>query len=53
MRDAAFRPDAVLPRMLSAFSDALVVKLENAGHFFVEDAPDEVAAAIASRFEST
>jgi haloalkane dehalogenase len=25
----------------------------NAGHFFVEDAPDEVAAAIASRFEST
>ena len=52
MRDLAFRPDDVLPRLRSSFSDAMVVELERAGHYFVEDAPDEVAAAIADRFAS-
>lgn len=51
MRDAAFRPATVLPRMRSAFSDAVVVELENASHFFVEDAAEDVAAAIVRRFE--
>lgn len=50
MRDAAFRPQDVLGRMRSSFSDAAVVELEDAGHYFVEDAPDEVAAAVADRF---
>ena len=50
MRDAAFRPDAVLPRMRSTFKDARVVELENAGHYFIEDAPGEVAAAVRDYF---
>ncbi len=52
MRDSAFRPDEVLPRLRTSFSDAVVVELEDAGHYFVEDAPDEVAAAVADRFRS-
>ena len=50
MRDVAFRADRVLPRMREAFSDARVVELPQAKHYFVEDAPDEVAEAIADRF---
>jgi haloalkane dehalogenase len=50
MADAAFRPGSVLPRMRSAFTDAVVVELPDASHYFVEDAPDVVAAAIAARF---
>jgi haloalkane dehalogenase len=50
MADAAFRPVHVLPRMRSTFSEAVVVELPNAKHLFVEDAPDEVAAAIVARF---
>ncbi len=52
MRDAAFRPDDVLPRLRSPFSDTTVVELERAGHYFVEDAPNEVAAAVTDRFPS-
>lgn len=52
MRDSAFRPDDILPRLRSAFSDATVVELEDAGHYFVEDAPNEVAAAVVERFPS-
>jgi haloalkane dehalogenase len=50
MRDVAFRPDDVLPRMRQAFSDAEILELPQAKHYFVEDAPDEVAEAIARRF---
>jgi haloalkane dehalogenase len=50
MRDMAFRARAVLPRMRSAFSDVEVVTLGRANHFFVEDAPAEVAEAVAARF---
>ena len=50
MRDSAFRPDQVLPRMRHAFADALLVELPHAKHFFVEDAPAEVARAVAARF---
>ena len=50
MRDSAFRPGQVLPRMREAFSDALVVELARAKHFFVEDAPAEVAQAVTARF---
>jgi haloalkane dehalogenase len=50
MRDSAFRPAEVLPRLRSALREAVVVELPRAGHFIVEDAPDEVAQAIAARF---
>ena len=50
MRDSAFRPNEVLPRLCSLFSDVTVVELANAGHYFVEDAPHEVAAGVADPF---
>ena len=50
MKDVAFRPADTLPRMRAAFADVEVVELPEAGHYFVEDAPDEVAAAVAARF---
>jgi haloalkane dehalogenase len=50
MRDVAFRAGDVLPRMRAAFSDAEIVELPRAKHYFVEDAPDEVAAAVVRRF---
>jgi haloalkane dehalogenase len=53
MRDAAFRPRDVLPRMRAAFPDSRVVELPNAKHYFVEDAPTEVAEAVAERFGET
>jgi haloalkane dehalogenase len=53
MRDSAFPARQVLPRMRAAFSDARVVELPHARHFFVEDAPDEVAAAVLDRFGSS
>jgi haloalkane dehalogenase len=50
LRDMAFPAKAVLPRMRAAFSDLEVVELPAAKHFFLEDAPGDVAAAIARRF---
>jgi len=50
MRDQAFRPTEVLPRLPAAFADVTVIELDDAGHYFVEDAPREVAAAVAERF---
>jgi haloalkane dehalogenase len=50
MRDVAFPAKDILPRMRETFSDAEVVELPQAKHYFVEDAPDEVARAIAVRF---
>jgi haloalkane dehalogenase len=50
MRDRAFRPRDILPRLRDAFSDVTVVELPDANHYFVEDAPDEVASAVIARF---
>jgi haloalkane dehalogenase len=50
MRDPAFPARAVLPRLRAWFPDAQVVELPKAKHYFVEDAPDAVAAAVAARF---
>ena len=50
LRDVAFPAKTVLPRMRAAFSDLEVVELPGARHFFVEDAPRDVAAAITRRF---
>ncbi len=51
MRDIAFPAGRMLPRVRAAFSDAKVVELEGARHYFQEDAPDEVVAAIRARFD--
>jgi haloalkane dehalogenase len=50
MKDLAFRPKVFLPRMRSIFADHVVVELPAAKHYIQEDAPDEVAEAIAKRF---
>jgi haloalkane dehalogenase len=50
MRDRAFPAARLLPRMRETFRDLEVVELPNADHYFVEDAPGEVVAAIRRRF---
>jgi haloalkane dehalogenase len=50
MKDFAFRPGPTLPRMRAAFPDHVVVELAHAKHFIQEDAPVDIAAAIAQRF---
>jgi haloalkane dehalogenase len=50
MQDAAFPPRHTLPRMRSALPGAQIVELPAAKHYFVEDSPNEVAAATAKRF---
>lgn len=50
MRDVAFTAKRELPRLRAAFTDAELVELPNAKHYFQEDAPEEVIAAIRRRF---
>ncbi|MBV9715281.1 MAG: alpha/beta fold hydrolase [Solirubrobacterales bacterium] len=50
MRDPAFPADTVLPRMRETFSDLDLRELPHAKHFFLEDAPHEVAVGIVERF---
>jgi haloalkane dehalogenase len=50
MRDRGFRPKAMLPRMRRTFDDHVVVELPGAKHYIQEDAPQEIADAIARRF---
>jgi haloalkane dehalogenase len=50
MKDVAFRPRPMLPRMRAAFPDHVLVELPNAKHFIQEDAPEQIAAAITERF---
>jgi haloalkane dehalogenase len=50
MRDVAFSAKKMLPRVRGAFTDAVVVELPDAKHYFQEDSPDEVVRAIAERF---
>lgn len=50
MRDMVFRPNACIPRMRAAFTDLDVVELPHARHFIQEHAPEEIAAAIRTRF---
>jgi haloalkane dehalogenase len=49
MKDIGFRP-RMIPRMRQAFADVVVVELKNAKHYIQEDAPEEIADAIAKRF---
>lgn len=50
MRDPVFPPDRTLLRWMTTFRDVQVVKLPQAKHFIQEDAPEEIAQAIRSRF---
>lgn len=50
MRDPAFPAKTTLPRFRATFTDLEIVELPKAKHYFVEDAPREVADAIARRF---
>lgn len=50
MKDLAFRPSVILPRMRATFRDHVVVKLPNAKHFIQEDAPGAIVQAINARF---
>ena len=50
MQDRAFSAKTVLPRVREVFSDHVLVELPGARHYFVEDAPEEVARAIEERF---
>lgn len=50
MKDLAFRPKPILPRMRSTFPDHVVVELPDAKHYIQEDAPDEITEAIVKRF---
>jgi len=49
LRDRGFRP-SMIPRMRQAFSDVVIVELTTAKHYIQEDAPAEIADAIAKRF---
>ncbi|PSR66861.1 haloalkane dehalogenase [Nocardia sp. MDA0666] len=50
MRDPVFRPKTCIPRMRGAFTDVETVELPRARHFIQEQAPNEIATAIANRF---
>lgn len=50
MRDIAFNAPHFLPRWRATFTDQVLVELPNAKHYIQEDAPDEIARAIATRF---
>jgi haloalkane dehalogenase len=50
MKDLAFRPGHLLPRMQAAFPSNVTVRLPHAGHYIQEDAPEEIAQAISQRF---
>lgn len=48
--DLAFPPGRLLPRMQRVFRDNVTVVLPHARHFIQEDAPEDIARAIAARF---
>jgi len=50
MKDLAFRPAHLLPRMQAAFARSVTVELPRARHYIQEDAPEEIAQGITSRF---
>ncbi len=50
MRDPVFRPRLFLPLLRATFGDVTLVRLTEAKHFIQEDAPGEIADAIARRF---
>jgi haloalkane dehalogenase len=49
-KDKGFRRRATLTRILAAFPDHELLDLPQAGHFFQEEEPDQVVAAIRRRY---
>ncbi|MEL6108764.1 MAG: alpha/beta fold hydrolase, partial [Planctomycetota bacterium] len=47
MKDWCFRPDC-LRKFQAAWPDATTVEIPDAGHYVIEDAPEETLAAIKS-----
>jgi haloalkane dehalogenase len=50
MKDVAFKPRHILPRMQATFHGNVTVELPHAKHYIQEDAPGEIAQAITKRF---
>ena len=50
MKDLAFKPKPLLPRMQATFPGNLTVELPRARHYIQEDAPEQIAQAITKRF---
>ena len=50
MKDRGFRAGSCIPRMRETFADHEVVELPRANHYIQEDAPTEIAGAIARQF---
>ena len=50
MKDFAFQAKRILPRPQATFPDKVVVELPAARHYIQEDAPQQIADAIARRF---
>jgi haloalkane dehalogenase len=50
MKDFAFRPKQMIPRMRATFPDHVLVELPGAKHFIQEDEPARIAEAIGERF---
>lgn len=46
MKDPAFGREAVIARWQRTFPDATLVRMERAGHYIQEDAPDRIVTAI-------
>lgn len=53
MRDLAFTPDVLERAWLGTFPDAEVTRLEDAGHYLQEDAPDQIVAALLRHLASS
>ena len=50
MKDPAFGRGGVLERWQAAFPQAKVTRLEDAGHYIQEDAPEQIVDAIADAY---
>ncbi len=50
MKDPAFGRDQVIARWADTFPQATVIRLEDAGHYIQEDAPERIVDAIASAY---
>ena len=52
MKDIAFTPDVLEQAWLGTFSDAEVVRLEDAGHYLQEDAHERIVPALLAHLET-
>jgi haloalkane dehalogenase len=52
MKDWCFRPEC-LRRLQKAWPEAEVHEIDDAGHYVIEDAPEQVASSVAEFLERT